>query len=156
MRKMLPHYHISISRFYPIIWSHWSPHSSSPLLAAPPDHSIDQSCRHGNLKRPKVGVQWAVVGGAGAVTDRDVVWGRGASWSPQITMFWLVTRCNTLSRGVTGTNIIVISPVYIVCQYLQTTCWVWELYTWGHQHERNTHIDVNTKLTLSGTYKELL
>ena len=91
---MLPHhYHISISRFYPIIWSHWSPHSSSPLSAAPPDHSIDQSCRHGNLKRPKVGVQWAAV-----VTDRDVVWGRSAAWSPQITMFWLVTRCNTVTR----------------------------------------------------------
>ena len=146
---MLPHHHISISRLFPIIWSHWSPHSSSPLLPAPPDHSIDQSCRHGNLKRPKVGVQWAVVGGAGAVTDRDVVWGRSASWSPQITMFWLVTRCNTLSRGVTGTNIIVMSPVYIMCQYLQTTCWVWECgsCTLGDISMRGIHT-----LTLYETY----
>ena len=37
-------------------------------------------------------------GGAGAVTDRDVVWGRSASWSPQITMFWLVTRCHAVTR----------------------------------------------------------
>ena len=58
--KMLPHHHISISRFYPIIWSHWSPIRLHPP-PAPSDHSIDHSCRHGNLKRPKVGVQWAAV-----------------------------------------------------------------------------------------------
>ena len=156
---MLPHYHISISRFYPIIWSHWSVpirlHPSSPprLTTALISH-VDMEIWKGP-RSVSSGQQCS--GGAGAVTDRDVVWGRSASWSPQITMFWLVTRCNTLSRGVTGTNIIVMSPVYIMCQYLQTTCWVWAVHLGTSAWEEYTHWRY-TKLTLSlsGTFKELL
>ena len=153
---MLQHRHISISRFYPIIWSHWSPHSSSPLLPAPPDHSIDQSCRHGNLKRPKVGVQWAVVGGgAGAVTDRDVVWGRSASWSPQITMFWLVTRCNAVTRCHGDKYYCHVTCVHNVPVSTNNMLGVGAVHLGTSAWEEYTHWRY-TKLTLSGTFKELL
>ena len=49
-------------------------------------------------------------GGAGAMTDRDVVWGRIGCWSDyDVLLGNTLSRCHavTLSHGVTGTNIIV-------------------------------------------------